>query len=501
MMIYILRRIPFLLLFFSIAINLYAGPEAAEIDNIIKRGLENCYHFRWKSAEQDFDLIIKKYPDDPRGYHYKSGIYLWYYLSSKDEKDLENFLRLSDIAIAKGDKILDRDPDNLKINYTLGNAYSYRTLGYAKSESYLNAIWASKKSEKILKKIIESDSKNYDAYLGLGLYNFAAAQIPSAFKWALNLAGISGDEDRGIRFIEITAEKGDLSKIEAKYYLSQLLTGVLLDYERAGQLLTSLNTQYPSNILFSYGLAVVHLKEKNPEKAEKILLNIIRHRETKFRQVVAFSNFLLGDVYFRQNEYEKAISYYKSFLKSTGEKDYKGIASYRIALCYEFTGNKKSSAEYFRLTSSGNPDIEDDIFASRRGSEFLKKSVTGDHLRLISLSNQVESGKFKSAIDGLNEIIGSTGENNIKAEAYYWISEAAFLSGLYKESLNFALKGSAIQASDDGWINALCFYNAARAEKQLGNNPSKYIESAEENNNSDYQKQISNMLKSLKRQQ
>lgn len=489
-----------LFIFLASVISVF-GSSNADIDNYIKRGLENCYQFNWKIAEKDFDNIIINYSNDPRGYHYKSSIYLWYYLSSGNESDLDMFLKYSNIAIEKAEEILDTEPLNEEIIYTLGNAYSYRTLGYAKSESYINAIWSSKKSEKYLKKLIELHPANYDAYLGLGLYNFAAAQIPAAFKWALELAGITGDEETGIRYIQISAERGSLSRVEAQYYLSQLLTGVIMDFGKAGEILSSLHKKYPSNILFSYSLAVVYMKMKESDKAEILLKNIIVQNNRKFIKVISFSNFLLGDVYFRSNDFRTALVYYKKFLDGSETSDYKGIASFRMAICYELLGNRESALVYYVKSKTGNKDIEDDIYAARRGEILVKNELSVSERALIMASNKIEYGKFNDGYQELQKLLEAPASQTEKAEILFNISEAAYYLGKYDESLTYALNGAGLKTGEEGWINAFCFYNAARASKYLGREKEmiNFVNKAEDSNDWDYQNKLSYLLKSLGR--
>jgi tetratricopeptide (TPR) repeat protein len=472
------------------------------IEYLVKRGLDNCYHFRWKSAEQDFQRIIDQKPGDPRGYHYLSGIYLWHYLTSGSKSDFNHFLKYSDIALSKGEALLDKSAANELINLILGNAYSYRALGYVKAGSYVNAIWASKKSEKILKKVIELNPGNYDAYLGLGLYNFAAAQIPSAFKWALSLAGISGEEETGISYIKLAAEKGNLNKVEAQYYLSQLLTGVIYDFKTAGEMLNSLHNKYPSNILFSYALAVVHLKQKDTEGAEKLLKNIVKSNHTRFIQVISFANFLLGDVYFRRNEFREAPVYYNKFIETTTTRDYKGIAFLRMGLCFEMTQDEDKAKEYYNRIPEGNSDIEEDVFARRKGDILKKQGLSKDERALLQYANMNQAGRYKLSLNNLLTLIDSTSNELIKAEAYFNISEAAFEMGKYEDALIYALKGAESETGNEGWINAWSYYYAARISKHLGKKSDmiKYLGKAEDNNRWDYQNQVENLIKSLKRE-
>lgn len=493
------RRFYFLILI----LFLYSVSFASEsdIDKYIKTGLESCYQFSWRNAEKDFEYIIRNYSSDPRGYHYKSSVYLWYYLSSGNETDLDTFLKYSNIAIEKAEAILDRDPGNEEINYTLGNAYTCRTLGYAKSESYINAIWSSKKSEKYLTKVIELNPGNYDAYLGLGLYNFAAAQIPSAFKWALELAGISGDEETGIKYIKISAEKGTLSRVEAKYYLSQLLAGVIMDFRKAEEILSSLHKKYPSNILFSYSLAVADLKMKDSRRAENLLKNIIEQNNQKFIKVTSLSNFLLGDVYFRLNDFRTALFYYKKFLDGNESIDYKGIAFLRMGICFEFLENRDSALVCFRKSHTGNQDIEDDIFAARKGELFIKKRPDSIEKSLILASNKIESGNFMEAFQELRGQLDEAKDPVIKGEVLLNLSEAAYYLGRNEESLKYALNGSDLKTGEEGWINAFCCFNAARACKVLGreNEMLNHISKAESLNDWDYQNKLEYLLKSLNR--
>jgi tetratricopeptide (TPR) repeat protein len=472
-----------------------------KVDPAIRRGLEHCYNFRWNSAEQEFKKIISNNPDDPRGYHYLSSVYLWYYLSSSNAADFKTFLKHSDMAVDLAERAINRRQDDEPSAFILGNAYSYRMLGYAKAESYINAIWASKKSEKYLKKVIELNPLNYDAYLGLGLYNFAAAQIPSAFKWALSLAGISGNEDTGIEFIRLAAEKGSLVKIEAQYYLGQLLSGVLYDYKAAAELSESLHRKYPSNILFSYVLAVVHLKQKDPASAGKLLKVIVADKNTRFIQVVSFSNFLLGDVYFRKNEFTTAIGYYQEFLKTTTNNDYTGIAALRLGLSYDMLGDAASAQKYYAGTSEGNSDIEDDLFARRKGSKLKKSGLSQDEKTLQRNINLIEAGKFKNAYKDLQNLADSAESRVIRAEAYFYLSEAAYYSGENDQAIIYALKGTEIDSGEEGWIKAYGYYNAARSSKFIGMQDQmlKYIELSERNNRWDYQNQLENLLKSIRK--
>ena len=65
-------------------------------DRQIQVGLSKIYNFNWEDGFKAFNSIIKKNPEDPRGYHYKSLIFLWYYLGNLNEANLDSFIYYSD---------------------------------------------------------------------------------------------------------------------------------------------------------------------------------------------------------------------------------------------------------------------------------------------------------------------------------------------------------------------------------------------------------------------
>ena len=395
---------------------------------------------------------------------------------------------------------MEAEHNNASLLYVMGANYSYRALAFAKAEKFLDAVWASKKSESYLKKTLEVDSTCYDAYLGLGLYNFAVGQIPVAFRWALSLAGIKGNVDLGMSYIKKASEKGNLSRIEAKYYLSQILSDYLFQYNKAAVYLNSLVEKYPDNLLFNYSNAVISIKRRMLKQASDILSKIILEDDTTFKQITAFSNFLMGDVLFRQNDFENAIEYYKRFIVISPDNDYIGIAYYRMGICYTILGDSVNAVESFKLTKKGNGDIEDDIFAERMGRIYAKKLLTADEINLIKYSNLIDCGKYTAAYDSLSGLLEGLKQDDLKAEIYLNLSKAAYDLGHYKETINFALTAKLLDNFGSKWIKPYACYYAAKADKILGYNETflKLIDEAESYTDYDYRKKLHNMLYALR---
>jgi tetratricopeptide (TPR) repeat protein len=467
-----------------------------EIDRQINKGLDACYDFRWNQADQIFRGLISRYPDDPRGYHFESSIYLWYYLGGNDKSDLDTFEVYSDKAISKGEAILGENEKSEIAIYTLGANYNYRAIAFGKAGNFLDAAWATKKSESYLSQVLEINPKKSDAYLGLGLYNFAVAQIPPAFKWALNLVGISGDKDTGVKYIEMTAEKGSYAKVEAQYYLAQIKMDFLIEYESAAALLKSLVQRFPQNLLFNYSYAVLLMKQKRLTEAGKFLDKVIKAEGKQFSQIISLSWFLKGDINFRNNNLDSARSYYLHFLSTARDNDYTGIAAYRLAVCYEAEGNREESVKYFEKAQTGNMDLDDDIYARRKGEIYAKRTLASSELDLIFISNMIESGKYKAALDSLNALFPILQAEKLKAEALLYSSEASYYMGKYQEAIDFANQALGLDSSNEKWVIPFSYYYIAKAGNKLGNADLVRLnaEKADEENNYDYQNKLRNLL-------
>ncbi len=484
----------FVILFTSLN---FAQPE---IEKNISKALEQSYNFKWEDAEETLNNLIEKYPEDPRGYHYLSGIYLWYYLGSKNKTDYDRFVDYSDTTIDKAEKIIDEKPEDEKTLYILGADYNYRAIVFTNAGNFLDAAWATKKSESYLSHLLSIDSLQYDAYLGLGLYNFAVGHIPSAFNWALSLVGFDGDKETGLKYIKIAAEKGKRSKVEAQYYLSQILSEVMFDYDGSKKYIKSLIKKYPDNLLFNYSLAVLELKQRNLKESEKYLKKIINKREVNFKQIISFSNFLIGDIFFRRNEFDSAKVYYEQFLKTAVDKDYTGIGSYRLALCYEITKDRKSAIKYFNLAGFGNMDLDDDIFAKRKSNIYIKRKLSDNEIAVLKASNFIEAGNYKKSKIILDSVITNIKSEKLKAEAYLYLSDVSYYLNDYDSSIVYADTLMNLDVSDETWIKPFANFNLARAYFALKNNPKseEYLEEAESFSDFDYENKLKSLVSAFK---
>jgi hypothetical protein len=430
-------------------------------DRQIQIGLDKIYNFNWDAGFDAFNSIIKKNPDDPRGYHYKSIIFLWFYLGNLNETNLDSFNYFSDKSLELANQKLNVKT-TAELKYLIGSIYYNKSIAEARSGNYLQALWTSNQMKSNLEEAVKIKPELYDAFLGLGLYNFALSQIPSTLEWAANLVGITADKELGLKYVIKTVEKGKFAKIDAQFYLSQLYSRVIVDHNDAKELLTNLVKRYPKNLLFNFSLAWVEYELNDLPNAEKHLRVVTNANDDLYPFVVSNSNYILGNVFFARNQFDSAKVYYQNYLKLSVNDDYKGITNLQIGFCYELSGNRKDAVKFYKLTSDGNSDIEEDLYAERKGSDFEDRKLTINEIRLLKFSNLIKQNKLVVAKDSLLDFVNQNNlTNDLKAEAKLFLSQISYKQKKYQESVEFAVDCIRIEVENERWVHAYAYYVGA----------------------------------------
>jgi hypothetical protein len=451
------------ILFFQITLN--AQPKSLKK---ISSGLNSLYNFHFDFADKDFQDFININPEHPAGYYFKSIKKLWFYLDSKNEKYLNEFIDYTDTSLYKAELFLQKDSVDVFSYYILGLVYFQRAVAHTRSEEYLSSLWATKMFQYYFNKIISMDSTYFDAYMCLGLYNFAVSQAPRSWKWALDLTGIEGDKKVGLEYLKLASKKGRYSKVDAQFYLSQLYSEFFLNFKESEKYLKSLVNAYPKNLLFKYSLGNLQIKKYELKSAEKNFNTVTQSKDSVFIQLKNYSTLSLGDLFFIRNNFDSAKTFYHSFLDSSVDHHLKGITALRLGLCYLFEGDSTSALAYFEKTDEGNLDLDEDVYARLRGQQYVDEFPDSLQLELIKFKNILDSGKFKNAIDSLENLNKIVTSDSLRAELMLHISEAYYRSGKFKQSFEYAV-GLLNFEHCETWVKAFACYYAARASMALNN--------------------------------
>ena len=472
----------------------------SHLQSLIQSGSAKAYNMELDDAEKIFNRVIEEYPDLPHGYYKTAQLHFWIFLGTRDLGEYYVFLKFADLAQEKIDKILDTQENNYRINYMAGNLSSFKAMAYATNNSTVDAIWSSKKAVDYFDKTLEINGKFYDAYLGLGIFDYAMGFVPDFLKWAVNLTGLSSDKERGLRFIKNAFYRGT-DKIEAAFHLAKIYTDYLADYDSAYIYLNYITENYPRNTLFQYQYAVTLLKDRQLDKANEYLNRVIRLKNVKIPQITALAHYRKGEILFKKNRFKDAVSEYEKFLETTKEIDFEGIAAYNIALCNKFLGNDNEYEKYMILAKNGNQDILEDSYAKNKSEEYSSREIIDEDLMLIRMCNNLETGKYKLVYDSLKNAHANLNLNEHKALALIYFSQAALHLKKYPDVDSACEEIKSISLTFEKWIIPNSYLHMALVNYYIGERTAaqQFLEDAEDNNDYDFKDWLQARIENLKR--
>jgi len=490
-----------LLLTFFITIILFNNYQAqSSVNELLQLDISKTYNMEIDSAEKIFNRVIRRAPNLPHGYFHLAQIHFWCFLGSRNEHHFNEFNKYAELAQNKIDSLLEVNEKNFRLTYMAGNLASWRAMLYATNNSSVDAFWYSKKAIDYYEKTLKINPKFYDAYFGLGIFNYAMSFVPDFLKWAVDLTGLSSDKSKGLNYIKTAYKKGVLDKTEIEFHLAKIYSDYFAAYDSSYRLLRKLISQYPQNSLFRYQYAITLIRDKKLDDAQKILNQVIKLDNKYFPQVTSFANYRKGEIYFKKNQFKKAIEHYKIFLESTREPDLKGSAAFQLAISFKMLNDEDEYKKYLNKVDEGNPDLFEDSYAKEKSGYFIEKGISQVDLFLIRMKNYIDAGWYKIAYDSIKSKIESI-SNGRKNLALIYLSEASLYLGNLQDAIKYAEDVLELKSQREKWTIPFANFIIAKSKYFLNDKEEakKYLAAAEENNDYEFRDYIQSLIENLKR--
>jgi len=187
----------------------------------------------------------------------------------------DSYLALTRKAIAlAGSPSANLPPARAHLYAGLGYALQARLYGL-RDERMATARAGVHAREQFLR-ALELDPQLADAYTGLGLYNYYVDTLSPLVKLLRVFLGIPGGSKReGLRQLRLAMERGELTAVEARFYLAKNLRTYDHQYAEARQILAPLLDRYPQNLLFRLLAANLDLELGRREQAQDELHRVL----------------------------------------------------------------------------------------------------------------------------------------------------------------------------------------------------------------------------------
>lgn len=275
--------------------------------------MDHIYSFQFDAAVAKARDIHAADPGHPLGDFLLAEAYWWQAVNNRDRPELgARFREHIEAAIASSERRLERDERDPLALFFIGNGHGRKAILDGMDGRRFESVNTSVKARKYLKLLNEHHPELEDAYCGLGIYDYFAAQLPW-FARILSklLLGLGGDRERGIAELERAARYGLFTQVEARVFLAIAYIDTEGRYEEALDILKQLNNRYPGN-LDCYGMLAfayrtrydyanaIHMLETLVERSE--------HEPAFGRQSRMMSAYFLASTYKLAGLHEQALS-------------------------------------------------------------------------------------------------------------------------------------------------------------------------------------------------
>ena len=310
--------------------------------------------------------LIDQYPREPFPRFLLTSIYMYmlrsYWDFPMDEK-FGIYGKEFEDAAAEARRVCDQYPvQNAMVQYVRGMVFGEEGMVHLQNKEWLEAYSKGKAGVAALEKSLAMDPENYDAYLGLGMFEYYCSKLSGVTKILAWIVGFKGNSEKGIEYVTKAMNYGRYAQGPAKVFLAYALIEFDNKLDQGVELASSLRAQYPRNYVFIEYL-VRAAKKLPPERAWEGIGWIETYVKTPNwrNEVILFAPYNLDTVdyvqaslYLTVENYAAARELLEPISARARTDDEFGADVYlALLLVYNKTANcDKAEQLYFIITSS-----------------------------------------------------------------------------------------------------------------------------------------------------
>jgi tetratricopeptide (TPR) repeat protein len=300
---------------FVLSLLLWAGAAFGNVpaDSLVRSGMDLLVKEDYPAARNEFQKVIELDPDQPCGYFFQAVSLQLEMLDYETHDREKEFYAATDNAVKMSRKALARNPYDAWANFYLGASFFYRAAYEGKRERYWTSLQSGIKGLSALRAAVAYDSTLYDAYMGLGSYDYFRSKATRVLSM---LPFVGDNREKGIAEIRLAMERGEFTPILAK----NGLVWILLEekrYDEAETLAAELRASYPGSRTFRWAPAEIAFRKKEWEKVVALSQDLLQsvldgkprnyYNEAMIRQRIALAENSLGRYAESQKECETVL--------------------------------------------------------------------------------------------------------------------------------------------------------------------------------------------------
>ncbi len=378
------------LLFLFVSFFLHYGaaaqvPRDSVDDQHILRGIRLLYNLSFDSAKTEFQTVARSEPDPPAGYFFLAMVEGQRILTNfSDESRDEHFYSMLDKVIDLCDERLDRDENDVTALFYKGGALGFQGRLHGNREDWLKAAHAGLQALPIVRKAYKLAPNNYDILFGIALYNYYAAVIPDRYPFIkpVMLAFPAGNRTKGLEQLRTAASKGKYARLEADYFLLQVLHNYERNYNEGLSIALKLHNEFPRNVLFhryiARSYAALGRLPDMQRTCQDIMTRCKAHWTGYDKAAERESLYYLGFADMKAGKYDSALQFfYRSdeLSRSLDSQELSGfmvMVNLRIGMIYDLQGKRDLALSQYRKVK----DMRDYENAHAQAEQYMKSPCT-----------------------------------------------------------------------------------------------------------------------------
>ena len=236
---------------------------------LVKKGVRFLYDGYLDKAGGVFDQLRSLLPDSPAG---ELGLVLPPAVKLREDPKNPQFLDELEKGLnavrKKAQNLLDKNPNDSRGLFYIGAVHFFRSQAHRRRRAFFRAVQELRAARKYLGRVIAQKSDAWEAYVGLGGYNYFIDALPTLGKIARRLLFLpGGDREKGLRQLNLARERSLLLGPLARNMLLVAYTAHEKRPLRAEKLGLSLHREFPNNPWFHLNLGYLYLA--TPENIPK----------------------------------------------------------------------------------------------------------------------------------------------------------------------------------------------------------------------------------------
>lgn len=299
-------------------------------------------------------------------------------------EDLDAFLATLTTTTAKAEEQLRRAPEDSDLLLFLGMAWGSKAMIDGLRGNYLSTYEGIKRTRRYLEASLQHHPTRYDAYYGLGLYDYTLSRLAWFYRPFVHLVLPPGDRERGLQGLALAAERGIATRMLAKLALLQTYTGLEHDYGRALPLAEELLRRFPGNPELYFQSALVYSElgrfTEALEVGRRIRANLEQGRHHFKREMLPRYFQLMGKVYMDHGDYSTALSFFRKTIDQPTTR-YAWVTAWawtRTGMIHDLLGERGEATKSYQMALAIKTDgMAKDLARQYMDEPYRKETARG----------------------------------------------------------------------------------------------------------------------------